>query len=51
MTNLDLSNTGTSLQTILTEFATIFPNTPIVAYKKEKSFKDFLLRAKIPSIG
>jgi len=32
------------------KLATMFPNTPIVAYKKEKSLKDFLIRAKIPSI-
>ena len=32
------------------KLATISPNTPIVAYKKEKSLKDFLVRAKIPSI-
>ena len=32
------------------KLATTFPNTPIVAYKKKKSLKDFLVRAKIPSI-
>ena len=26
----------------------IFPNAPIVAYKKDKSLKDLLVRAKIP---
>ena len=30
--------------------ATIFPNTPIVAYKKDKSLKDFLTKAKVRSI-
>ena len=28
--------------------ARIFPNAPIVAYKKDKSLKDLLVRAKIP---
>ena len=32
------------------KLATTFPNTPIVAYKKEKSLKDYLVRAIIPSI-
>ena len=30
--------------------AAIFPNAPIVAYQKDKSLKDFLVRAKIPSL-
>ena len=29
--------------------ARIFTNTPLVSYRKEKSLKDFLVRAKIPS--
>jgi len=32
------------------KLAKIFPGIPIVAYKKEKLLKDFLVRAKIPSI-
>ena len=32
------------------KLATIFPNKPIVAYKKENSLKDSLVRTKIPSI-
>ena len=32
------------------KLAKIFPDIPIVAYKKEKLLKDFLVRAKIPSI-
>ena len=32
------------------KLATVFPNTPNVTYKKEKSLSDFLVRAEIPSI-
>ena len=28
----------------------IFPSAPIVAYRKDKSLKDLLVRAKIPSL-
>ena len=31
------------------KLARIFPNAPIVAYRKDKSLKDFLVRASIPS--
>ena len=31
------------------KLAQIFSNNPIVAYRKDKSLKDFLVRAKIPS--
>ena len=37
-----------SLITNNPNLARIFPNAPIVAYKKDKSLKDLLVRAKIP---
>ena len=37
-----------SLITSNPNLARIFPNAPIVAYKKDKSLKDLLVRAKIP---
>ena len=30
--------------------AQIYPNAPIIAHRKEKSLKDSLVRAKIPSL-
>jgi len=37
---------GTSLCTDNPKLVSIFPYTPVVAYKKEKSPKDFLVRAR-----
>ena len=37
-----------SLNTNNPNLAQVFPNAPIVAYKKDKSLKDLLVRAKIP---
>ena len=31
--------------------AQIYPHAPIGSYRKEKSLKDFLVRAKIPSLN